>query len=107
MGGLVEELSVGDAGGNAGGLMFRPLPPRGRETLADDLAEHPRDFLTSGGGPVRPHCGQRPGTPRGLSARGGTAQRWEWDMVALRAIGRAKDRDGIDTTAPASAAQPY
>src|SRR4051794_11744928 len=107
MAGQVEESSVGEAGVNSGGLMLCPLPPRGWEALGDDLAEHPQDFLTSGSGQVRPHLGQRPGTPRGLSARGGTAQRWEWDMVALRAIGRVNDRDVNDTTAPASAAQPY
>src|SRR3954451_17979829 len=107
MAGQVEERSVGGAGGNSAVLIFGALPPRGWETLGDDLTEHAQDFLTSGSGQVRPHLGQRSGTPRGLSARGGTAQRWEWDMVALRAMGRANDRDGIDTTAPASAAQPY
>jgi hypothetical protein len=100
----VDDLdAVGGGGGDlkSGVLMFGLLPRRVREALGDDLTEHEQDFLTPRWGEARPGARQRPATSRGLEARGGTGERCEWDMVALRATRRA----GTDTTAPTAAAR--
>ena len=84
--------------------MFGLLLHCGWEALGNDLAEHQQDFPASGRGEARPNWDQWPTTPRWLRARGGTAECWVWDMVALRTIGRAFRHDATGTTVRVAAA---
>src|SRR3954463_4820181 len=103
MTGPTGEASISNGGMISGVFTAGLLPHRGREAVGDDLAEHQQDFLTPRRGQARPSSGQWSGKARGLQARGGTTERWGWDMVGLRAI----RRDVIGTIAPTAAAQPH
>ena len=103
MTGHAGEVGVGEGGVNSVVLTAGLLPHRGWEAFGDDLAEHQQDFLTPRRRQARPSVDQWSGKPRGLQARGGTAEWWELDMVALRAIGQAIRCDVTGTTVPAAA----
>ena len=92
---------------DSGVLMPGLLPHRGWEALGDDLAEHQQDFPTPRRGEARPGSGQRPASASSAAGAGGTVERRVWDMVALRAIGRAIRRTVTGTTAPAAAARSH